>query len=1001
MKKVKSKIEQKQPSKPACFLGSLRKTKGLTLAGPFVVRLNECDNGTEICKVPVDGSGRFIIKLAEKTALTGKAVEFTVIHIPSDKIMGKQISAFPRHGMVKRVSISLDHSRPKSAQKHPPVTKKPAASGTPWEIVSLKWRLAIAKMLKGVVPEKDKRPLVPLWVNRTINELDTAGWIAANIIQGELKNSKRLLALISADGPESRFFSREPTMNQPGFTETRIGRYPGFPGGIPCTFNTGPTIEVAVASLYLDIYRAERLGDLTQPGSYTTLAAQFLKERFKALNSFADTVADFHNGRINHQIFETQIYLDKEITGADPLILPDNWQKLDHETAPIMSQSPRYIQPGRPGIPPAGDLLCDIWFDCVDEIVTVATNYKPPLKCPDESIIGSITPSVVCKGKTDVEIEIRPKDGNKFSSSGGVCNLFLQRDIRKKTLLKVTSFTEDVVKVLLTEAKLSGCIGFLGSGQGNFGNIGFIKTCLSLGRINSPIIDLVTGGTTDSIQCTGNNKLTVVPSPVLDSLGATGQGGYSSSENSSAYLLEESCTEVMLHWRFDFGTQDFWVDPSEFIKVKITRVDGSVVAEALNNEGTLAVTEREDQVYILLAAVIVDGNECGRSEGTITVERYQALHLQGPEMLQIGQSANLQIQSSCPALGGGLIITVLANQPNRLQISNPDNIIIPEGQNQTTVQISALGTGCTEVAITASAEGHNSASIAVDVFDTPKITAITPTIVQACRTFEIQITGNCFKQGETSVWAIKSGEMRTLQTLAITPESIHCRGIDFPPGAWDISVTSRGLESNADTLNVEAVSPVINTFQAILANQNFEPCSNNWVIINWNVTDAERIVIKENGTSIDERLYECGEPSVDEFTRIIQRQTTYRLEAYPVGGGNPVVATRTVGERTLKNLQLLNSSGRTLVIWKIEGWYSNSSDIPQNQNNKTILQQGDTTTLSFNDCQRYHIVAIDKEMAENSGYNSEKDAIVIGHLRRWEMTLVSDENGEETGETIY
>jgi hypothetical protein len=180
------------------------------------------------------------------------------------------------------------------------------------------------------------------------------------------------------------------------------------------------------------------------------------------------------------------------------------------------------------------------------------------------------------------------------------------------------------------------------------------------------------------------------------------------------------------------------------------------------------------------------------------------------------------------------------------------------------------------------------------------------------------------------------------------------------------------------------------------------------VAVSWNVTGATRIVIRENGTAIEERdLAECGGDDADLFTYFIQRPSVYRLEAYGAGGEtvfSPEISLPDEDSAAipfLRTLRLTNDSQRTLVIWKIQGWYADAADIPQDQNNKTTLAADAETTLSFDNCEHYQVVAIDKQMAESEGHNPEGDAIEISHLRRWETVLVGWADGEAGEQVIF
>jgi len=98
-----------------------------------------------------------------------------------------------------------------------------------------------------------------------------------------------------------------------------------------------------------------------------------------------------------------------------------------------------------------------------------------------------------------------------------------------------------------------------------------------------------------------------------------------------------------------------------------------------------------------------------------------------------------------------------------------------------------------------------------------------------------------------------------------------------------------------------------------------------------------------------------------------------------------VVRTAEVGERGFKSLSLFNQSGRTVVVWKVEGWFESADQIPQGQNNKTTLADQASTTLTLDDCKGYEIMAIDKKAAEDAGMDPEGNAILSNNLYRYFM----------------
>lgn len=998
-----------QPQSPACVLvGALKAPDRRSLGGPFVVRVTRLQDGREICRAPVDGAGRFVVKEVQSGDLVGQAIEVAALHLPSGQVRGRQISAFPGRGQVQGLSIQVAYPDERVARRIPPAAKP--SPRAPWEVVSARWRVAVAVRL----PPRDGRPQAPRRINQSISELTLAAQLARTILGGDFRAAERFLGVISRrdlDAPPGASFRAMSKASQAGGLGDALPRarfFGGGPdGGLPCLFDGGPAAGVALAGLYLDIYRADQLGDLTQPGAYATLAAQFLYQRFDELNSFGRMVLDYHQGDVTAEMYAAQVY--GGAGEAEPLLLPERWQEATWGRTPELRQRARVRRlslPGEPGALPAPP--CDWWLDCVDEIVTAAVSYRPPAHCDDEAVIGSVTPSAICQGAREVELELRPVHGQKFN---GVCHVFLKRERRAAVGLELISFSDEVIRVRLARAEFSGCLGFHGGGHGASGNIGFLTSCFR-GVLGAEIIQfMATGGAPLQIECTGRNKLTVVPPPVLSALSALGLGGYSSPlQDGATYLAEEGCTPVILIWRFDFGGQDAWVDPDEHLRVRVTRSDGSVVAEGLGPEDSVTVTDRDDEIYTVHAVARAGEHECGSVEGTITVDRYLALHLEGPEALQVGHSGAVQVRNSCPAPAGGLDVTLSVDQPGRLQV--PGKVNLPEGQATATVQVVALGTGCDQVQVSAQAADHVGGAWTVAVFDRPEIAAISPTAVAACQSFELDFSGACFYPGDTVVRAAKAGEsQQTLEILEITPTSLRCGGQGLKPGSWAVTVVSRGLASAAALLDVQAAAPTITYFLACVVRPEEDPsltwcyplvpCADNWVKIRWSVQAAARVVIKrdqEDLYTVD--LPECGGSSEDWISDILTGAATYTLEALPVGGGNPVVASSAIEAAGYSSVTLVNQSDRALVIWKIEGVYQDAADIPGASPKYDLATDGQLN-LDLEGCALYHLIAIDKETAIAAGHDPYGDAVEVANLRRWEAAVYGWDEGDELTTSIW
>lgn len=1019
-------------NRPGYLLGTIYGSDGQPTGKPKEVCVVEMGTGAEICRVAVDQGGRFLLR---SEAVTGASSDLVELQVLCDRgsLMGRAETSVPRSTAAHlRVVLEKSAAVPSHSIIAPP---RPGPA-----LVAVGTLARIAKALKGRVPERDGRPLVPSWVNASIRELNTLAALGRRVLEGDRAAERAFLRQVgeldrdlggaSTGRPSgagmSMSFSGRPVRPGPSGAGRGFGGPQSFgqprPNGHghPCIVNAAEALVATAGAFLLDRVRADRSGDLTQPGVLTRQTAELIKDRAFALEGFRDEVLDGRIGQMGAFSSRPPFGLGG-IPGPDE---PFDWPV----GGPIPGGSSGggggipIPEPGTPGLGGANGSLCDLWVDCVDQTVAWAESYVPPKLCPPEESIGIISPSAVCQGVSDVELEIRPVEGKDFSSTvAGECFVWLQRAYNKRVPLEIISASSDLVRVRLKEAKFSGCIGFQAGGVAQTpADMAFIDTCFRMEGLRNPVLDLARAGFNSfQIACTGHNGLDVVPPPSLVWLHASGCNA-ANGGTTQVLLAEEGCAEVTLSWHFDLGDESSWADPASYIRVDVIASDGTVVEENLPPVGSLGVTAREDEAYVIQAKSVVNGSICGQVEGTITVERYQQLHLTGASVqvgqsvqsscpvmtgasVQVGQSANITVRSSCPALAGGLTISLTSSSPNRLQV--PPSVEIPEGQDTVNVLVVATGTGCLDVVLTATAPEHLSALLTIEVFDTPTLNTIAPQTVKACQTFELQLTGTCFKAGETVVRALKADEApRTLDILDISDNAIQCQGNNFPPGSWTVTVRSRGLESNAQVLDVQAIPVEVVSFDAVLAavNPDFVPCQGNVVVVAWIVENASRIVIKENGkTFYDEDEFSGCEETSETRYRTISQQTTYRLEAYPVGGGPPTIHNVTVGVRGLQSLSLHNNSPHDLVVWKIEGWYAFSNDIPQDLNNKTDLPQGSEIMLTFNDCDKYEVIAINKPMAEDYGYDPKGDAIEIGHLRRYRSQLVGESDGDEDSHPIY
>ncbi len=664
-----------------------------------------------------------------------------------------------------------------------------------------------------------------------------------------------------------------------------------------------------------------------------------------------------------------------------------------------------------------------MWVDCVDEIGAAARGYTLPARCADEDDIGSISPAAICQGATDVEIEIRPKAGRQFSGDGASCRAFLQRSeggvplLNRRKELQIISYSATLVKVKLAAADWSGCIGLRGTGGGMAGNPGFIRSCLKMGRIHSPMLERLHapgGGTLRQIACTGANLLAVVPPPQLRSLSAAGPEGSSTETTGSAvYLVAESCRSVTLSWQFGFD--DPLVDPADFIAVSVQDGGGTEVAAGLAATDSLVVQERLDAEYTITARAMVDGAACSERTAVATIERFEALHLEGADALRSGTAGSYTVRSSCAAPSGGLAVKLSSSDTARLSV--PATVTIAAGQNTAVFAAAAPGAGCAQVVLSATAVDHLGATRAIELFDTPQITSMSPTTVNSCRPVTLTLSGSCFNGDDLLVRARQTGaanpdlafELLDSSTIRVTADSI-------PPGEWRIEVRSHGLFSTPALLQVNQTLPAVDSFVALVAGQivggetvnlspSLVPCVPNWIAVSWSVRDTSRVVVRLDGDVIcaeDDADSGCGPqpgcggPFSGGFTSLLDQSATFRLEAFPVDGGNPVIREVTVGEAGIHRMTLINNSNKDLVIWVYDAGIIFMDDVPHNSP-KTDLPSGGQITLTFGDCEFRDVAKVDRAAALADGYDPYGDAIEIAHLA---SVLFEDVIGSDDGQDV-
>lgn len=1051
-----------------CLLGWVLERKGgLPVTGARVV-VARTDGSLSMRWARVGGDGRFLLRFDDDMA-AGLPVDLVVRDARRGTELARQRVAVPAGGCAVAAEITVYSTAGSPAgpsvllETRP--TLKPARAG----MVLLAWRSMVAKLLTGRQPDKAGVPLVPASINRHIAGLHELSDVARRILGGDVSGAKAFGGLIGFDGATSGLVSGAGSGrgygSAPAFgprSGAGLGALPdrggagGIHGGDPCIFSGQAAVEVALAGLYLDAYRADALGDLTQPGAHADLATRHLLDAHRDLRDFSRSARSLAEGRLSSAAFEKRVFADEGSLDPEPFDMagiapPLRAARSAPQPGPLPGPAPGGsgslgggfdgvpgggvggVPGGRPGSgspgltpepgrPPSLDrgLCLDIWPDCVDEIVRFARGYRPPGSCSSDDTIGSVTPSAVCAGDSDVELVIKPVDGEEFAGDAVSCRLLLQRGM-KRTTLDITAFAKTEVRATLPAAERSGCLGFRGGSGGSAGaSPGTILSCLKAARIQNRALEglLTPGiGSLRGIDCTGRNQLSVVGEPRIRRVSvAWDEGSTEVLDGADATLVAEACQPVTIAWAVDFGVaEQDWLAPSTFIRVAVTDADGQVVVSSRPPVGSLVVDAAEAQTYTITATALVDGTPCATIVSKVTVERYLSAHVTGPLSLRSGDGAALDLSISCPAPAGGLPLVVSATPSDRLAPFGA--VLIPAGATSVSAAVRAIGPGCDDVTVRVDADGHLQGRHTIDVFDAPVLTAVAPTSVPACRPFQIALSGSCFEAGQTIVRLRRGSLVETLDITAIMPNAITATGSDLAPGTYELRVTSRGLDS--EILSVVATAPVVSIqqFDAVLvgayldgdgdgdielvSTDEFIPCVPNIFDVRYDVRRARRVTIwRDDEELADIDLGECGGDVNNSLSIGVEHGSTLRLEATPVGGGGGVVdAEIMVGGQGSKTLVLRNGTTRDLVIWNISGVYPNAADIPHGSPKQDLSPDGEVS-VSFEECVLHHVIAIDKQAALAADRDPYGDAIEIGSLRQWETTYVGDTDGETQNEQL-
>ena len=456
----------------------------------------------------------------------------------------------------------------------------------------------------------------------------------------------------------------------------------------------------------------------------------------------------------------------------------------------------------------------------------------------------------------------------------------------------------------------------------------------------------------------------VVQAPEIDSFMLTGSTVRSTGTDQ---YEAEACTDITLNVIARYAEQ-----------VIIRDSTGTVIWDGGEGEPRTIDTEEIDTPPVLselqedVTLTLEVSNLCGMINRVVELSIYKAIHLTAGTRVREGDSINVTLRISCPSPYGGTFVTLISSLPGALALPD-DPVVIAEGEMTTTVTLSASA-ACSETEVSASAPEHRGDSVVILIFDTPVITEVMPLERNACSSFSLDIQGNCFdpELAGNSVYATNGTETRSLSVMNISfldltnrgqNAVLEASGENLLPGSWELFVESHGLASSRFTtpLVIRPVPAVIHGFSSNPL--RITPCVDNSVELRWEVSHAQRVEISSNGRSIVTQSYGTTCTRRNDTARVtIREASTFRLSAFPIGGGSSLNRSLRVEEISVpqaEEVQIWNlTRGRfpehTLTIWQ-------QNITTGERNNHGTIQHNEEATIRLANCNLHRIFAVSHE----------------------------------------
>lgn len=549
--------------------------------------------------------------------------------------------------------------------------------------------------------------------------------------------------------------------------------------------------------------------------------------------------------------------------------------------------------------------------------------------------IVNLTKGVSRRGCADDEIEVR---GSNLGRRGRIT-------FGRRTEAATLSWTDSSIRFTMPTGARSGDIGICIDPE-----IGACARFHSVCRLPAESTD---------------HLFEVVRAPEIDSFMLTGPTVRST--DTDQYEVE-ACTDITLNAIARYAE-----------RVVIRDGTGTVVWDSGEGEPRTIDTGEIDTPPVLhelqedVTLTLEVSNLCGVINHVVELSIYKAIHLTAGTRVRAADSINVTLRISCPSPDGGTFVTLNSSLPGALALPDAP-VVIAEGETTMTVTLGASA-ACSETEVSASAPEHRGDSVVILVFDTPVITEVMPLEKNACSSFSLDIQGNCFdpELAGNSVYATNGTETRALSVMNINfiepinrgqNAVLEVSGENLLPGSWELFVESHGVTSARFTtpLVIRPAPAVIHGFSSNPL--RITPCVVNSVELRWEVSHAQRVEISSNGRSIVSRSYGATCTRRNDTARVtIREASSFRLSAFPIGGGSSLNSSLRVEEISVpqaEEVQIWNLTRgslfpeHTLTIWQ--------QNITSGERiNHGTIQHNEEVTIRLANCNLHRIFAVSHE----------------------------------------